>query len=429
MKKIVAMLLALMMVFALVACGQPDPTPSAEPSEDPVVSAEPTPSLDTENPVVIGHIADLTGAEALTGKEAQRAMAFAVKYIESMGGIDGRAIKVVELDAQSDTPSAASAARQLIEHDKVSCIVGPTLVPHKGAVAAVAKELGVPVVFYNPTPAGVIMGNDWAVGASGANAQMPTVMADYIYKELGYDKVYTLTKDDTGGTGYMNPFTEAFTALGGTVLGQEWVPSPTPDFMPYMAKFTDKEADALVAWTSSSDAIAFWKAWYDSGLNESLPVVGNFHGAFTDSFIWDALSGQGYTELVDCVLENGTYAPMTWAYNIDTPENKAFCEAWEAEFGAIPIGNNLPGAATQVMMLVKQAYEAIDGEFTYEKFRDALFAADVVGPEGRTAFTEDSNAAVKDVYVVKVVKLDDGTFNYEQVAKYSDVGPNGLSVG
>ena len=415
MKKIIAMLLALVMVFALVACGEKKDEGNANTE------------LDTENPVVIGHIADLTGAEAMTGKEAQRAIAFAVKYIESMGGIDGRAIKVVEMDAQSSTPEAANAARQLIEHDKVTCIVGPTLVPHKGAVAAVAKEYGVPVVFYNPTPNGMMMDNEWAIGASGANPQMPTAMADYIYNELGYDKVYTLTKDDTGGTSYMDPFKANFEALGGTVLGQEWVPSPTPDFMPYMAKFTDKEADALVAWTSSSDAIAFWKAWYDSGLNEWLPVVGNFHGAFTDSFIWNALSGQGYDDLVNQILEQDTYAPMTWAYNIDTPENAAFVEAWKAEFGATPIGNNLPGAATQVLLLIKQAIESIEGEVTREALRDALLAADMTGPEGRTTFVEGSNCAVKDVFVVKVVKLDDG-FNYELVEKYADVPPNGLVV-
>ncbi len=415
MKKIIAMLLALVMVFALVACG--------EKKDEGSTNTE----LDTENPIVIGHIADLTGAEAMTGAEAQRAIAFAVKYIESMGGIDGRAIKIVEMDAQSSTPEAANAARQLIEHDKVTCIVGPTLVPHKGAVANVAKEYGVPVVFYNPTPNGMIMHNEWAVGASGANPQMPTAMADYIYNELGYDKVYTLTKDDTGGTSYMDPFTAAFTALGGTVLAQEWVPSPTPDFMPYMSKFTDKEADALVAWTSSADAIAFWKAWYDSGLNEWLPVVGTMHGAFTDSFICDALNGQGYGEVVEQIMEN-TVVPMTWAYNIDTPENKAFCEAWEAEFDEVPIGNNLPGAATQVMLLIKEAYESIEGEFTHEKFRDALLAADVTGPEGRTAFAEGSNAAVKDVYIVKVVKLENGQYNYEQVKKYPDVGGNGLTV-
>ena len=273
----------------------------------------------------------------------------------------------------------------------------------------------------------MIMGNDWAIGASGANAQMPTAMADYVYKELGYDKVYTLTKDDTGGKSYMDPFTTNFKALGGTVLGQEWVPSPTPDFMPYMAKFTDKEADALVAWTSSADALNFWKAWYDSGLNEWLPVVGTMHGAFTDSFICDALNAQGYGDVVDQIMES-SYVPMTWAYNIDTHENKAFCEAWEAEFDEVPIGNNLPGAATQVMLMIKEAYESIEGEVTREALRDALLAVDMTGPEGRTVFAEGTNAAVKDVYIVKVVKLDNGQYNYEQVKKYPDVGCNGLVV-
>ena len=447
MKKIIAMLLALVMVFALVACSNADDktpdddtTPSTStPAETPDEKPEETKPAEDEKPAVeltgepfvIGHIADLTGAEALTGKEASNAMAFAVKYIEANGGIGGRPIKLIEEDAKSSTPEAVNAARKLVENDNVDCIVGPTLVPHKGAVASFAQTAGVPVVFYNPTPAGMI--NEWVVGASGTNPQMPTCTADYIYHELGYRKVYTLTKDDTGGKSYMEPFVANFTALGGEILDQAWVPSPTPDFMPYLNQFTDPEADCLVAWTSASDAINLWRAWYDLGLNEKLPIVANMHGAFTDSFICDALEKIN-PDLVEEIL--GTISVMTWAYNIDSPENNAYVAAWQenfkgTEYEGYPIGNNIPGAAVQVLMLIDAAVEALDAEskeLTHENLRDALLAADITGPEGRTVF-EGSNGATKDVYIVKVIRMENGQYNYEMVKTYKDVPPTGLAVG
>ena len=35
-------------------------------------------------------------------------------------------------------------------------------------------------------------------------------------------------------------------------------------------------------------------------------------------------------------------------------------------------------------------------------------------------------ACTKDVYIVKVVQLEDGSFNYETITTYEDVAPNGL---
>lgn len=84
MKKTLAMLLALVMLFGLAACngktdagGTSNPgtsTPgTSAPNTDAPSTPEPadtTPEL-TGEPIKIGHIADLTGTEALTGAEAQ----------------------------------------------------------------------------------------------------------------------------------------------------------------------------------------------------------------------------------------------------------------------------------------------------------------------------------------------------------------------
>ncbi len=410
------MLLSLIMVFSmmftLTACGEKDDAVDAS----------------DLGPIKIGHLCDLTGVEAMTGGEAKAAMDFAVQYV---GEICGRELQVIHKDTQSDSAAAADAARSLIEEDDVDVIFGPTLIGHKGAVANVAASYEVPVVFYNPTPAGMIAENEWVLAASGSTPQMPTVMADYVYNELGYDAVVTLTKDDTGGKSYMNPFTTNFEALGGKVIDQAWAPAEdNTDYASYLMGLVDDaaNADCLVAWTSASSAIQLWNAWYQLGLNESLPMVAVFHGAFTDSFICNALSGTN-PALVEEIL--GTVAPMTWAYNLDSEENAAFVKAYQdANDGAYPIGNNLPGATVQVLLLLKAAVEELDGVTSDRTaLRDAMKAADVNGPEGRTVFVDGSNIATKDVYVVEVVQLEDGSYNYGLVKEYSDVSPDGLVVG
>lgn len=443
MKKVIAMILALVMVLSLVACSNTKDQGTG--SSDPGTANTDNNSENKENnttneneenndgtidrsdlgPIKIGHICDLTGTDALTGAEARDAMDYAIQYV---GKICGREVEIIHKDSQSSASAAADAARSLIEEDEVDVIFGPTLIGHKMAVANVVQNYEVPAVFYNPTPTVPdIMNNEWVVGAAGSNPQMPTAIADYIYNELGYTKVCTLTKDDAGGTSYMDPFTAAYEALGGTVVEQRWAPNDTTDYSSYLIPLANSGAECMVAWTSGSAALQLWSDWYSMGLSETLPIVAVFHGAFTDTFICNALS-QTNPDLVEAML--GTVAPMTWAYNAGDPEIDEFVATYREDHdGAYPIGNNLAGATVQNMLVLKAAVEALGGDTTdKEALRDALLAVDVTGPEGRTVFENGSNMATKDIYVNEVAQLDDGTYNYSLLKKYENVPVDGLGA-
>ena len=437
MKKTIAMLLALVMLFALAACAKDSGDSDGDKTDPGTVTTDNNNENNENNenngsdgeidrsdlgPIKIGHICDLTGTDALTGAEARDAMNYAIQYV---GKICGREVEIIHKDSQSSASAAADAARSLIEEDEVDVIFGPTLIGHKMAVATVVKTYEIPAVFYNPTPTVPdILNNEWIVGAAGSNPQMPTVIADYVYNELGYTKVCTLTKDDAGGTSYMDPFTEAFEALGGTVVDQRWAPNDTTDYSSYLIPLANSGADCMIAWTSGSAALQLWSDWYSMGLNETLPIVAVFHGAFTDTFICNALS-QTNPDLVEAML--GTVAPMTWAYNAGDPEIDEFVATYREDHdGAYPIGNNLAGATVQNMLVLKAAVEALEGDTTdKEALRDALLAVDITGPEGRTVFENGSNMATKDIYVNEVARLDDGTYNYSLLKKYENVPVNG----
>ncbi len=423
MKKIIALLLALIMVFALVACGdKPEPTPSAEPTP-----AEPTPTPVTFNgEIVLGHIADLTGVEALTGAEARDSMDFAVELINAAGGIAGKKVVVVHEDAKSSVPGAKNAAQKLIESDKVACILGPTQAGHKGAVGGLVSELKVPAVYYNATPFGMIKGNPYIISAGGGTNQLPTCMADYLYKEMKWTKVYTITQDNAGGQNYMNPFIDNFKALGGEVLGSEWVTPGTGDLTSYLSKMT-AEADGIVGWLSNADGILLWNTWYDMGLDQKLPMVTSMHGGFTDYYILDSLA-ETNPDVVDAILKCAV-APVAYTYQADNAVNKEFVAAYEKKFGHVPLATNLPGATYGALLLVKQAAEKVQGDITPEALYQAFFGCDVESPEGRLAFVEaDDRSATKDIYIVKPVKTDAG-YNYEVLKTYKDVEPKGLAVG
>jgi branched-chain amino acid transport system substrate-binding protein len=308
----------------------------------------------------------------------------------------------------------------MVEQDGVAAVFGPTQAGQKAAVSEYIKDAGVPLIFYNGSPSGLFLSNEWLVGAGGANAQMPSVMADYSYNELGYRNVHTLTMDNVGFRSFTDYFAESFKALGGSVASDQYAPLPCADWAPYFS--TMKDADAIMAWSTGSDAIAMWTAWHEMGIGGRMPVTAVLHAAFTDYFILNALSHSS-PATAEAVL--GTIAPTMYVYDVQTPENIAFAEAWTEEFGAIP-QTNLPGLCYQAYLLFHTAAEAIGGDTDPGKLIKAIFAADINGPAGHLFFG-DSHAAIKDVYVVKTVRLADGSYNYETVKEYKDVPPDGLA--
>jgi branched-chain amino acid transport system substrate-binding protein len=340
--------------------------------------------------------------------------------VELLGGkIAGREVQIIVGDAQSDASRAADVARQMVEQDGVAAIFGPTQAGHKAAVAEYVETAGIPLIPYNGSPAALFENSEWLVGAGGMNPQMPTVMADYVYKELGYKNVSVLTMDNMGFRTFANDFMRVFTALGGAVAQEQYAPFPADDWSPYMAAMQD--ADAIMSWTTGSNAIALWNQWYSMGVNERIPISAFMASAFTDYYVVGAVKGAS-PEAAEAIL--GTVAPSMYVYDIDTPENKAFVEAWKAKFGSVP-QTNVAGLCYQAYLLFHTAVEALNGDTAPDKLIAQLFATDINGPTGRLFF-QGSHAATMDVYIVKVIQMEDGSYNYGIVKTYEDVPPEGV---
>jgi ABC-type branched-subunit amino acid transport system substrate-binding protein len=289
----------------------------------------------------------------------------------------------------------------------------------------VVEELQVPAIYYNGTPSFLLNKYEYVLSSGGGTAQMPTAMADYLYNELDVRTIYTITQEGTAGDNYVNPLITNFEALGGKVVADIRVPTDATDISSYLQQVGD--ADALVGWLSGTQGVGLWTSWYDTGLANKMPLYGAVHGGFTDFFIWKQLSATR-SDVVDKALEWGVYTPINYAYSIENDVNEAFVSAWKDEKGSIPVGSNLPGAGYTALMLIKTAAESISGDITPQALYEALQTTSVDAAEGTTSFTSDSRVAVKDVYIVKVVKVDD-SFNYEVVDTYEDVPVNGLTVG
>lgn len=286
----------------------------------------------------------------MVGKEMETSLQYAFDAIGDQ--VAGHPVQIVIGDAQGQAATAGDVAKKMVEQDKVVAVFGPTQVGEKMAVAGYMKAAGIPLFLYNPSPMAIFQGNQWVVGSGGSTDQQPTCMADYLVTQLKYMKIDTISQDNTAGRSFLDPLTTAYTKAGGTVVQQQWVPVPTPDFSSYLTAL--KPADALVAWDSGSDAIGLSTQWHQLGINKKMPIVAAFHGGFNDPFIPAAMAP------ADAAAMIGTAAPMMYSPDSQDQVNQDFAAGF-TKIMKFPPGDDGASGPYQAAMLFQAALQAPTG--------------------------------------------------------------------
>ena len=225
MKKILALVLALVMALGLVACGSKD-----APSDN----SDPGTTADGEKIVRIGVFEPLTGDNGAGGKQEVLGMQYA-NYVQPTVDINGETYQVqLEIvDNRTAAENGPSAAAELINKD-VSIVLGSYGSGVSMAGGTVFAEAGVPAIGVTCTNPQVTSDCDVYYRICFLDPFQGTVLANYAYKELGVDTAYLLGMLGSDyDQGLIYYFTQAFEALGGTVVGDNF-PEGNANFVSYI---------------------------------------------------------------------------------------------------------------------------------------------------------------------------------------------------
>ena len=407
---VIIIALALAAGVMVAACGSSSSSSSTSSS-----SAAPT------GDIVVGHIVNLTGPEAMVGKGQQTALDTAFK---TLGPINGRTVKVITVDAKGTSADAVNAARQLVEQNHVVAIFGPTEIGQKMAVGNYLKTAGLPNLIYNPSPVQAFQGNKWIVGVGGGTAQQPSVMGDYLYNGVSAKTINTLTEDSSAGRAFVDPLTQVFTQEGGKVLKQQWVPETATDFSPYLTALP--AADYLVAWEPGDAGIKLFIQWYQLGISKKMPIAAAFHGGFTDGFIIAALP----KPVSSAVVSTGTLATQSYDPGSTSPENQQMQAALTPILGFPPSDDGFSGP-WQAAVLFEAGVQKANGDTSPDALLTGLLGSSIVGPEGPTSFPSGQQFATRNVYVQKIIPVPGHakSFTYQTIKTYENVPPDGFTPG
>ena len=220
MKKIFALVLALAMTLALVACGGGDDGTVDQSSGEKVVK--------------IGVFEPQTGDNGAGGKQEILGMQYA-NYVQPTVDINGETYKVQleVVDNRTAAENGPSAAAELVNKG-VSIVLGSYGSGVSMAGGTVFAEAGVPAIGVTCTNPQVTSDCDVYFRICFLDPFQGTVLANYAYKELGVDTAYLLGMLGSDyDQGLIYYFTQAFEALGGTVVAENF-PEGNANFVSYI---------------------------------------------------------------------------------------------------------------------------------------------------------------------------------------------------
>ena len=183
MKKILALVLALVMALGLVACG--DKGGEQQEGGTPNTTGE-------EKVVKIGVFEPLTGDNGAGGKQEVLGMQYA-NYVQPTVDINGETYKVQleVVDNRTAAENGPSAAAELVNKG-VSIVLGSYGSGVSMAGGTVFAEAGVPAIGVTCTNPQVTSDCDVYFRICFLDPFQGTVLANYAYKELGVDTAYLL---------------------------------------------------------------------------------------------------------------------------------------------------------------------------------------------------------------------------------------------
>ncbi len=148
-KRLLSLLLAGAMVFALAACNNND-NPSGgntDPTDNPGTTVENAQGV-TDTEVLVANTAAVSGAYASVGLPFVAAIEAYFEMVNSEGGIDGRKITFLHEDDEFDPQKGRAYLQQMVEDEKVFAIVGHFGTPVVSATLDDLKSYGIPSVYF-----------------------------------------------------------------------------------------------------------------------------------------------------------------------------------------------------------------------------------------------------------------------------------------
>ena len=225
----------------------------------------------------IGFISSLSGPVSALGIPYEKGIRAAIAENPMLAG---HKVELIVLDDASDPTTAGRNASKLVVEDKVDVLIGTSGVPGAMAIAAVAKELNVPLI--SPTPVTIAGGADtWAVTVSQSFPLMVSAVVDRMQK-AGVKTVGFIGFSDALGDLAFDSLKASTDAAGIKIVANERYARADASVTGQILKITALRPDAVFAGNSGTPGALPYLALAERGYKGQLYGT---HGLINADFV------------------------------------------------------------------------------------------------------------------------------------------------
>jgi branched-chain amino acid transport system substrate-binding protein len=301
-------------------------------------------SADGDGPIKIGVPTAQTGPYGSVFHSVKRSVDFAVGEWNAKGGINGRQIDVKYADTESK-PDVARKQAEKLALEGYNLLTGTI---SSGESLAIAPMLTRWDAVYVSTfsKSAKLTGDSCQERLFRANqGDRSDAMALTAWIQSRNEKKWViLLTDNAWGHDIAKAFTDAAVGSGKEIAATLFVPLGANDYAPYVQQAKSATHDGIYAAFAGRDAINFLTQAKQFGLLDNTVVAGN------------SITFDDNIKAVGATLD-GAWGNIVYSATIDTPENKAFVDAWRKMYGEDPIdqeGQNYQGISV-LLEAVKRA--------------------------------------------------------------------------
>jgi branched-chain amino acid transport system substrate-binding protein len=340
--------------------------------------------------VKLGLMLPYTGTYAALGKNIDEALRLAIN--ETGGKLGGRDVDYVVLDDESEPAKGAENANKLVTRDKVDFLIGTV---HSGVAMAMVK-----VATDNDTM--LLIPNAGADAATGPACAPNIFRTSFSNWQPGYamgkvsalrgqKRAVAVSWDYAAGHESVNGFKEAFSAGGGKIEKELFLPFPNVEFQPILTEIAAIKPELVYVFFAGGGAVKFVKDYAAAGLKAGIPLVGA--GFLTDG----TLEAQGDAA-------QGLETTLHYADGLDVPKDKAFRAAFKKAANREADVYAVQGYDTGQLLVA--GLSAVKGDVKARKeLVAAMEKAEIDSPRGKFTLSKAHNP-VQDMYLRKVVGLE-----------------------
>ena len=350
--------------------------------------------------IKIGAIYNLQGSQMFLDFPSSEGAKLAINELNKAGGILGRKLELVLLDGKTDIPTIKAAAKQLVEKDKVSAIIGFSDTDMVLAAAPIAAEAKVVFITSGATsPRLPQQVKDYLFLACFGDNVQAAAGADYAFNTLNLKSSYLLIDTEMEFTLILAEyFKECYLNMGGEIILEDTYQGGSRDFSEQIIKLKSLDAMPEMLYISSGpdDIGLIIKQFREAGIET--PIIG------ADGFDTPLL-----TATAGNLADNVFFATHYFAAE-ETAESeliKDFITGYKTEYENTPGG--FAALGYDAIMLLANAIKNA-GSIDSEKIRIALLSTiDFQGVTGEISY--ENGSRIPNIGVT-IVEVKDSKFHF-----------------